>query len=128
VKILLDTHAFLWWIADDPRLSAPARAVMSDPDNVLILSAASAWEIGIKIAQGRLRVPIPLPQLLSFVIRDERLERLDIGFEHALDAAALPPIHGDPFDRVLVAQAQTLGCPIITGDPGMARYAVDIIW
>ena len=128
MRVLLDTHAFLWWAADDARLSGPARTIMADPANVLMLSAATAWEIGIKVAQGRLSLPISLPQLLTLAIQEERMERMDIAFEHALSAAALPPIHRDPFDRVLVAQAQTIGCPILTGDPEIARYAVDVVW
>jgi PIN domain nuclease of toxin-antitoxin system len=128
VRVLLDTHAFLWWMADDARLSSPARAVISDRDNTLALSAASAWEIGIKVAQGRLRLPIPVGHLLSFAVQEQQLERLSIEFDHALAAATLPPIHHDPFDRILVAQAQALGCAIVTGDPEIARYAVEVIW
>jgi PIN domain nuclease of toxin-antitoxin system len=128
VKVLLDTHAFLWWMAGDARLSDRARTVMVDPDNVLLLSAASAWEIGMKVANGRLRIPIEPAALLAHVARDERLDPVAIGFDHALVAAALPPLHRDPFDRILVAQAQALGVPILTMDPDIARYPVETIW
>ncbi|MCY7417961.1 MAG: type II toxin-antitoxin system VapC family toxin [Chloroflexi bacterium] len=128
MKILLDTHAFLWWVTDDPRLPSSARAVISDAANVLMLSAASAWEMGIKVAKGTLHLPAPLPELLAFIVHDERLQGVDIGFEHALAGAALPPIHGDPFDRLLIAQAQAIGCPILTRDADIARYDVDVIW
>jgi PIN domain nuclease of toxin-antitoxin system len=128
VRYLLDSHAFLWWMAGDDRLPASVKALMLDDGSTLFLSAASAWEIAIKAARGRLRLPLPVDQYLALRSADDRIEPLEISFGHVLVAAALPPIHRDPFDRVLVAQAQTLGCPILTGDPEIARYAVDVVW
>jgi PIN domain nuclease of toxin-antitoxin system len=128
VRYLLDSHAFLWWMAGDERLPASVKALMLDDGSTLFLSAASAWEIAIKAARGRLRLPLPVDQYLALRSADDRIEPLEISFGHVLVAAALPPIHRDPFDRVLVAQAQTLGCPILTGDPEIAQYAVDVIW
>jgi PIN domain nuclease of toxin-antitoxin system len=115
-------------MAGDPRLPERVRTLMLDDASTLYLSAASAWEIGIKAARGRLTLPMPVDQYLALRSAEDRIEPLDISFGHVLMAAALPPIHRDPFDRVLVAQAQTIGCPILTGDPEIARYAVDVVW
>ena len=115
-------------MGEDRRLSARARSLTMDRANTVVLSAASAWEIGVKVAAGRLRVPLPGGVLTAAVVQDEAFERLDITFDHVLTATALPPIHRDPFDRILVAQARALGCPILTADPMIARYDVEAIW
>lgn len=128
MRALLDTHVFLWWLADDDRLRRSTRAIIEDPGNTLLLSAASAWEVAIKSAQGRLDMARPVEDVLTTVLQQARFERLSIEFEHAVVAATLPGIHGDPFDRMLVAQAMALGCPIVTQDPKIARYPVEIIW
>jgi PIN domain nuclease of toxin-antitoxin system len=128
VRYLLDSHTLLWWMSDDHRLSASVRARMLDDTSTLYLSAVSAWEIAIKVARGRLQLPMPVEKYLATRTADDRIERLDIAFGHVLRAASLPPIHGDPFDRLLVAQAQAIGCPILTGDADIARYAVEVIW
>jgi PIN domain nuclease of toxin-antitoxin system len=127
MKVLLDTHAFIWWMTDDARLSPRARAFFAHDDHTLILSVASAWEIALKIARRRLHLPVTMEGVQS-AVRDQRVERLAIEFEHAVAAATLPGIHGDPFDRMLVAQAMALGCPIVTQDPKIARYPVETIW
>jgi len=127
VRLLLDTHAFLWWMTDDGRLSRRARELILDPGNALMLSAASAWEIATKLARGRLRLPVSIHGVQAAVER-QHIERMPVRFDEAIAASGLPGHHGDPFDRMLVAQAQALGCPIVTRDPNIARYAVETIW
>jgi len=125
---LLDTHGLIWSLTDVTRLSDRARTLLEDPANRVLVSAVSAWEIAIKVAQGRLTLPVPPTQLLDVVTRQLRMEALPIAFEHAVSSASLPRIHGDPFDRLIIAQAQALGIPIITADPQIARYEVETIW
>jgi PIN domain nuclease of toxin-antitoxin system len=120
VELLLDTHALLSWLADDPQLSADARTAIADPDSVVAVSAASAWEIAIKSAAGKLRAPAELEQQL----RRERFVPLPIRLPHALRACALPPHHADPFDRMLVAQAELEGLTLVTRDSALSRYGV----
>lgn len=128
MKALVDTHVFLWWLADDGRLRESTRTIIGDPANTLLLSAASAWEVAIKSAHGRLDMTRSVEDVLTTILMQARFERLAIGFEHAVAAATLPGIHGDPFDRMLVAQAMALGCPIVTQDPKIGRYPVETIW
>ena len=119
--LLLDTHVFLWWRADDRRLGPEVRdAIAFAP--VVFVSAASAWEVAIKIALGRLRIPEPFGRGVDA----SGFRRLSIAFEHAEAAAALPPLHGDPFDRMLVAQAQTERLVLLTGDDAVAVYGDDV--
>jgi PIN domain nuclease of toxin-antitoxin system len=124
----LDTHAFLWWITEDRRLSARAREVMAAGGNDLLLSAASGWEIAIKASLGRVSLPIPIDRFLS-----EQLQRNDIGIlpiemSHALRVHALPLLHRDPFDRLLVAQALLEKLRILTSDRQVAQYDVETLW
>ena len=125
---MLDTHALLWALTDDERLSSRAREILGDPRAVVHVSAATAWEISLKVARGRLEIPFPADRLLEIVTGALRLTPLPIDFSHALAAGALPPIHRDPIDRLLVAQAQALGATIVTGDRQIARYAVPTVW
>jgi PIN domain nuclease of toxin-antitoxin system len=119
---LLDTHVFLWWRADSRRLRAPARAAIAGAD-VVFVSAASAWEAAIKVALGRLEIP----ESIEAGVVDSGFERLAIGFAHAELAAALPPHHADPFDRMLVAQARIEGLTLVTGDRRLERYEVALL-
>jgi PIN domain nuclease of toxin-antitoxin system len=123
-RALVDTHALLWWLADDPALPAPARAVLTDPSNELLVSAASIWEIAIKRSLGKL----PAPDELLEVIAQEGFIFLAVSPWHAWRVAALPHHHTDPFDRLLIAQALTEGIPIVTGDPAFAPYGVGVRW
>ena len=123
MRLLLDTHALLWWLAGGAELSAEARAAIAEPGNQVLVSAASVWEIGIKQARGKLRAPEGLLEQ----IERHRFRLLPIEGAHALGAAALPPLHPDPFDRMLVAQAQAEGLCIVTRDPAIPAYAVPII-
>lgn len=128
MRVLLDTHAFLWWITDDPRLSHRARAIIADDENQLFLSVASAWEIAIKARLGRLEVPADLEGFIVAQLSRNRIEALPINLSHAPRIYTLPDHHRDPFDRLLVAQASVEGLPILTADPQLARYQVAIAW
>lgn len=121
--LLLDTHAFLWWRINDPRLSVPAREAITSASLVFV-SAASAWEAAIKSALGRLSIPEPFAKGVD----DSGFRRLTIAFEHAAAAAGLPRHHADPFDRMLVAQALLEGCTLVTHDQLLSPYGVSIVW
>jgi PIN domain nuclease of toxin-antitoxin system len=120
MDLLLDTHAFLWWDAADPQLGAACAAAIADPANRVFVSAASIWEIAIKQRAGRLSFTGSPSQT---VMRNGFLH-LPISAEHAEAAAALPPIHQDPFDRILIAQALQRGFVLATADVAIKRYGV----
>jgi len=129
VRALLDTHVFLWWITDDPRLSPRARQLIGTGTNDLFLSAASGWEMAIKAGLGRLK--FETNQLHLFVAEQLRLNAvtsLPVQMSHALQVHSLAPHHRDPFDRLLVVQAQMEDLPIITADAMIGRYPVTTIW
>jgi PIN domain nuclease of toxin-antitoxin system len=128
VKALLDTHTFLWWNLDDPQLSDTAREFITAAENDLFFSAASAWEIAIKAARGRLQLPDSPDEYVAVRLTRHRFTALPIQVSHALRVHALPDLHRDPFDRLLVAQSQLEGLPLLTADPEIGRYDVDIIW
>ena len=128
MKALLDTHTFLWWNADDPRLSQTSRDVIADGHNELYLSVASAWEIAIKAARGSLILPEPPEVYVPSRLQLHRILPLPIQLRHALHVFDLPPIHRDPFDRLLIAQSQLEDLPIMTTDPEIVRYDVSLIW
>jgi len=118
VRLLLDTHVFLWWLADDDRLKKAEREAIRDPENDVYLSAASIWEIVIKQGLGRLRVP----ESASVAARRLGLQLLPITFKHAEATATLPPLHGDRFDRILVAQARTETLTLVSYDTAIRAY------
>ena len=128
MNALLDTHTFLWWNLDDPQLSEKVRDFISDGRNEIFFSAASAWEIAIKAAKGRLKLPESPDRYVANRIRHHRFSALPIEVSHALQVFELPQIHTDPFDRLLIAQSQMEGMPILTADPEIAHYPVEIIW
>lgn len=128
MKALWDTHAFLWWITDDPRLSPRVRAIAGDPQTDLLFSVASGWEIAIKVGIGKLRLPDDPQRYIPDQLARNATDVLPIQLAHALRVFALPDLHTDPFDRILVAQAQVEGLPILTADPQIARYPVEVIW
>lgn len=128
MKVLLDTHTFLWWIADDPRFSPRARQIMEAADTEPFLSAASDWEIAIKSRLGRLKLPSDLQGFIAEQLRINAIQVLPIQMSHALHVLTLPDLHRDPFDRMLVAQGQLEQLPILTGDTQIAQYAVMTIW
>ena len=128
MRALLDAHAFIWWVLDMPKLSAECRRVLSDGTNEIIVSVASSYEIVYKAGQGRLTLPESPETYVRSRMAANGFTSLPIELSHALRAGALPRIHGDPFDRILVAQAQVEGLPIVTADPVIARYDVETIW
>jgi PIN domain nuclease of toxin-antitoxin system len=121
VKLLLDTHLLLWVAGQPERLSTLARTLLADPRNELLFSAASLWEIAIKRGLGRADFRVE-PQLLRRGLLDNGYRELPIASEHAVAIDSLPPIHKDPFDRILVAQAMIEGITLLTSDPLVARY------
>ena len=123
MRLLLDTHVFLWLLAEPERLGAQL-ALVQDPAVELLVSAASSWEIAIKHGLGRLRLPEPPERYVPDRIRAIGATPLAIEHEHALAVAVLPGLHGDPFDRLLVAQAKLLDIEILTADSAIARYPV----
>ena len=128
MRFLLDTHVFIWWAVDDPRLSAQARVALADAGNTVYFSAASAWELALKVSLGKLALPDDPANLISKAMIEEGMETLPITLHHALGLARLPLHHRDPFDRMLVAQAQLEGLPILSADPAFAAYDVEVIW
>jgi PIN domain nuclease of toxin-antitoxin system len=123
-RVLLDTHAVLWWLADDPALSAGARAAIADPANEVLVSSASVWEIAIKRSLGKLKAPDSLIESIS----EDGLIYLAITPWHAWRAGELPMHHRDPFDRLLAAQALVEGIPLVSGDPSFGPYGVGVLW
>jgi len=127
VNLLIDTHVLLWWWTDAEKISPRAKSAIVDARNRSYVSAAVAWELAIKVNLGKLNareVVFALPQLLL----EEGFRRLAISTDHALRAGLLPLLHRDPFDRMLVAQAQALNFPIVSADAIYDRYGVQRIW
>jgi len=125
VKLLLDAHAYLWWLADDPRLSRAARAAIADPSNLVLVSAATVWELEVKRALGRLDVG---GADLTAEIEANGFGELPVRAVHASQAAALPRHHGDPFDRMLVAQSRADSLVCVTVDPAFEEYGTPTLW
>lgn len=128
VRLLLDTHALLWWLFDDPKLSAAARAAIADPHSEVYVSAASAWEIATKHRLGRLPEAGDVALRLPHYLRRARFAVLNIALEHAIAAGALPGPHKDPFDRMLIAQARIDALAVATTDRVFQEYRVAVIW
>ena len=127
MTLLLDTHAFLWFVTGDRRLSRASRAALEHEEARLLLSAASVWEMAIKASLGRLTLPARVEDYLAEKIA-EGFEMLPVDWTHAAAVERLPWHHRDPFDRLLVAQALTEKIPIVTRDRVFRRYGVRVIW
>jgi PIN domain nuclease of toxin-antitoxin system len=127
MKAILDTHTFLWAIADDPRLSRTVQRIYTG-SNDLFLSVASVWEILIKVNAGKLPLPEPSGPYLVRKLREDRIEVLAINLHHVLRVENLAVHHRDPFDRILIAQSMEEKIPILSSDPMFARYPVKVIW
>jgi PIN domain nuclease of toxin-antitoxin system len=125
---LLDTHVLLWWMADDPRLSARAREVLADRKVRLLWSAASTWELAIKASLGKVTLPEPVGAWVQSRAAQQAIELLPVTHHHAAEVERLPSHHRDPFDRLLVAQARTEGAAIVSGDPFLRKYDVEVVW
>jgi len=121
-RVLLDTHIFLWWLADSRKLNRKIRALIEDGQNFVYVSAITAWEIAIKKAQKKLKAP----DNLDAIIEEEGFIELPITVFHAEQAGALPPLHHDPFDRMLIAQAQAEGLELVTTDEAVTQYGIRI--
>jgi len=128
LRALLDTHALLWWLSDDPALTRTARKIISEPKNTLIVSAASAWEIATKVRLGKLSTGADLVSDFSSQIEREGFQLLAITAEHGIRAGMLPGPHKDPFDRMLIAQSQAENTPIISNEVVFERYGVRRLW
>lgn len=128
MQVLLDTNAFLWWVTDDGKLSAAARSVISNPENLIFFSVVSAWEIVIKYQLGKLPLPEPPKSYIPNRVRHYDFVCLDIGMKSVLAVSDLENHHNDPFDRLLIAQAIANNLPIVTADRQFPLYDVDIIW
>lgn len=129
MKVLLDTHAFLWWVSSrGARLSVRARDLLSDGATEVLVSMASVWEMSIKVGVGRMDLPAPIERYVPDRLHHHGFELLPIELRHAFRAGELPRIHGDPFDRMLIAQAQVEGLALVTADPAIGRYDVETIW
>ncbi|MDA8334889.1 MAG: type II toxin-antitoxin system VapC family toxin [Peptococcaceae bacterium] len=128
MRVLLDTHVFLWWITDDRRLSPKARDLIGDGSNDLFLSAASGWEIAIKAGLGKLKLPADVGTMVAEQLDVNAISALPVQMNHALHVNTLPAYHRDPFDRLLVAQALCEDLSIMTADPQICQYSVTVIW
>jgi PIN domain nuclease of toxin-antitoxin system len=128
MKYLLDTHAFLWMAADPDRLSEKIRSIMLQKVNKLFLSAASGWEIALLNTLGRIELPDAPHRFVPEVMNDSNIQPLSISFPTAISAATLPLIHRDPFDRIIIAEAQKEDMVIMTKDAMFSKYGAKTIW
>jgi PIN domain nuclease of toxin-antitoxin system len=128
LRVLLDTHALLWWLADDPALARTAARIIADTKNTVVVSAASAWEIAIKVRLGKLPTAASLTSDFYGQIEREGFELFAISAEHGIRAGLLPGLHRDPFDRMLIAQSQAENIPVITNEKAFDSYGVRRLW
>lgn len=128
MRVLLDTHVLLWWTGEPSRLSPRVRELLDDDRNEIVWSVVGTWELALKVSRGKLKLPIPLPQFLDSSVHQAGMQHLAIEAKHALAQLDLPGHHWDPFDRMLIAQAQVEGVGIISTDRAFDRYPVQTIW
>ncbi|MBV9268607.1 MAG: type II toxin-antitoxin system VapC family toxin [Acidobacteriaceae bacterium] len=128
MQVLLDTHALLWWLSDDPALTVRARKIISETKNLILVSAASAWEIATKVRLGKLPTAADLTSDFSGHLQREGFEMLAISWDHAIRAGVLPGPHKDPFDRMLIAQAQAENVPIVSNELLFDTYGIRRVW
>ena len=128
MKAILDTHTFLWWIIDAAKLSIRVREIIRNPDNIIYISAASAWEIVIKAKLKRITQKEQPEKLIPEEIQKNSFQVLPIHLYHALKVYELPDIHKDPFDRILVAQSKIEQLPLLTRDKNIKKYGIKVIW
>ncbi len=128
MRLLLDTHTFLWWCANDSKLSETALHAIADADNEVLVSAVNGWEIAIKARLGKLPLPDPPRVFMSKMLERHAFGVLPITLNHALAEFELPTHHNDPFDRLLVAQAQVEGLTLVTDDGKLQLYGADTLW
>lgn len=128
MRLLLDTHSFLWFVLDSPRLSASGKRLLEDAENERFLSTVSLWEIAIKISTGKLSFKQPFEGFIVDQIRINEFELLETRIQHFAAVATLPLHHRDPFDRLLIAQAMTESLPIVSVDAAFDAYPIERLW
>jgi PIN domain nuclease of toxin-antitoxin system len=128
MRLLFDTHSFIWWEGEPAKLSQRAHEALHDPTNLLVLSVASVWEMQIKLQLGKLQFHLPLDQLIENQRRDNRVKILPVTLAHVLALQQLPLPHKDPFDRLLIAQANVEGAVLVSNDPVFVQYPVQLLW
>ena len=128
MKLLLDTHAFLWWVGGAPAFGRRARAEVANPDNEVFVSIASCWELAIKLSLGKLRLPQSLDRFIQEQLTRNSFVLVALDFRHVIRVADLPFHHRDPFDRVLVAQALQDDLAIVSADRVFRKYGVTVVW
>jgi len=128
MRLLLDTHALIWFCERNPALSDRARAAMEDAANTRFVSYATSWERAIKLSIGKLQLLVGFDAVFPGVLMANGFEVLPSSFEHFRAVLSLPRHHGDPFDRLLIAQAQIEGLTLVTNDPRFSEYGVPLLW
>jgi PIN domain nuclease of toxin-antitoxin system len=127
-RLLLDTHALPWWLADPKQLSAKAHATIGNPKHQVLVSAASAWELATKVRLGKLEIAQQLLSELPGVLASQGFELLPIQFSHGLRAGGYPQAHRDPFDRLLAAQAELENLTLVSLDPALQAFPCQLLW
>jgi PIN domain nuclease of toxin-antitoxin system len=128
MNVLLDTHAFLWFIGDDAFLSTPARRIIESAENEVYLSMASIWEMAIKVSLGKLEMPSPFTDFVTTQLSENTVRLLDIGIAHVGMVTVLPFHHRDPFDRLIIAQSLSENIPIIGREAVFDDYGIQRLW
>ena len=128
MKYLLDTHTFIWLDSTPAHLSENVVSICKDPSNILFVSLASVWEMQIKISAGKLQLPKPLQEIIQWQQKNNFVQMLPVTLPHVFTLDSLPQHHRDPFDRMLIAQAQVEGLTIISRDSEFAQYPINVIW
>ena len=128
MKLLLDTHTFIWWDSETARLSPQALALCRDRANTVLLSVASVWEMQIKLQLGKLKLNLPLAEVIESQRQTNNVEVLPVTLTHVLALESLPAHHKDPFDRLLIAQAKIEEAVLVSRDPIFAKYPVKSVW
>ncbi len=128
MKVLLDTHAFIWWDSDPAKLSPQARTACQDRTNLVFLSVASAWEMQIKLQLGKLHLRLPLAEVIADQQQTNDIQVLPVVLEHVVALQDLPAHHKDPFDRLLIAQTNIEEAVLVSHDPVFAHYPVQVLW
>lgn len=128
MRLLLDTHALIWFYNTDPQISVAALTAIQAAGTLNLVSVASLWEIAIKVAKGKLSLNEPFPDFVQHAIRDNGFRLLPIGLDHIEQVLSLPFHHKDPFDRLLVSQALVENVPLVTCDKDILRYPITQVW
>jgi len=128
LRVLVDTHAFFWWVTDNPKLSARSRLVLAESDNEVLVSAVVAWELATKTRLGKWPEAVPIAADFASIIEQNSFAPLSISVEHARIAGLLSGSHRDPFDRVLAAQARVEGIALISADAHFRAFGTEVIW